>query len=342
LKLQGPWSSRAASGGSILIVVLWVVFFLGILSVAIGAYVGGNVELARRMSDRLQASYAARAGVATGLAVLMADSNAWDALNEPWADSARDFKEVSCGGGVYSVYYVLERADGSWGTNYGVRDEQARIDLNLLPESRVELLTALLQTAGGLDRVDAARLTQNIQVARTLPDRRKMQSPGVETGWASPGLSCGPFLPVHELLWVKGMNRDVFERIRDHLTVSGGSRININTADGALLRALFSRGEATKWDVGAVDRLVRKILNFRESGGIFKTLRNLAADLAGHAELSEEERRQLNGASPFVTIASDVFRGHAYGERKGRTSGAQGIEFVWNRKLNRIEYWHED
>lgn len=339
MNLRARWCCRAGKDGSILIVVLWTVFFLGLLSVAVGAYVGARVELARRMSDRLVAGYAARAGVEVSLALLRMDTNSWDAFSEPWGDNPTDFREVACGEGRYSVYYVNERSDGSFATNYGVRDEQGRIDLNA---SRPELLVALLQTAGGVTAEESARLSQSILSARTVPDRTQSGISGAETGWASPALSPGPFLSVHELLWVKGMTPEVFERLRDHVTVNGGSRININTADGAVLRSLFSLGAAGRPDAGAVDRLVRKVLNFRESGGIFKTSSDLSGAFGSRGGLSEEERGQLNGVSRFVTFASDHFRGYVRGERQGHTSSSQGVAFVWNRKQNRIEYWHED
>jgi type II secretory pathway component PulK len=342
LNCRGLWSYRAGDGGSILIVVLWTVFFLGLLSVAVGAYVGARLELARRMNERLHAWSAARSGVEKSLAVLRADTNAWDAVSEPWADNPKDFRDVLCGNGVYSIFQVVERSDGSSVTNYGVCDEQGRIDLNQLDAFRIELLTALLATEGGLIREDAARLSRNIQAAGTLPEPGKIERPGVDTGWISPDIPCGPFRSVQELLWIKGMNREVFRKVRAHVTVGAGSRININTADGAVLRALFSRGEAGKWDVGGVDGLVRKILNFRESGGIFKNPRNLAGDFDSRGELSGEERMQLNGASRFVSVRSDRFRGYVRGGCKGRATSLLSVEFVWNRKQNRIEYWHED
>ena len=342
LKLR-EWSScRAGRGGSILILVLWTVFFLGLLCVAIGAYVGAHVELARRLSDRLYSGYAARAGVETSLAVARMDTNDWAALSEPWANDPKVFKDVACGEGLYSVYYLIEKSDGSIATNYGVRDEQARIDLNRLDASRMELLASLLQTAGGVTAHEAEQLVKNVQIARTAPDRDRPPSSVGETGWESPVLSSGPFLSVYELQWVKGMRPEVFARLRDQVTVHGSNRININTADGVMLRALFSRGDSGKWDAGAVDRLVRKILNFRESGGIFKTPRNLAEAFSERGGLSEEDRIQLNGASRFVTVGSDHFRGQVRGAHQGRASSEQRVTFVWDRKQNRIEYWHED
>jgi type II secretory pathway component PulK len=334
------WSCYRA--GSILIVVLWTVFFLGLLSVAVGAYVGAHVELARRVGDRLYAGYAARAGVETSLAVMRMDTNAWDAMSEPWADNPKIFRDVSCGEGSYSVYYLFKKADGSMATNYGIRDEQARIDLNRLDASRMGLLASLLQTAGGVTAREANQLVESIQAARTVADRDKPQVSDGGAGWGSPVLSAGPFLSVYELLWVKGMSPSVFERLRDHVTVNGSNRININTADETVLRALFSQGDSAKWEVGAVDRLVRKILNFRESGGTFKNLRNLAEAFSDGGGLSADEQVQLNGASRFVTVGSDHFRGQVKGEHKGRASGAQSVTFVWDRKQNRIEYWYED
>jgi type II secretory pathway component PulK len=310
------------------------VFLLGLLAVAVSAFVGARLELARRMADRLRVDYVARAGVERSKGVLQLETNEWDALNERWANSPRDFRDVACGDGSYSVYYSFQKADGSSGTNYGVRDEQARIDIRA---RRTEVLTALLRTAGGMSSEEALRLVQNLRTATTPPgtDLR----PG-DAGWISPDITNGPLLSTYDLLWIKGMSRAVYERIREHITVHGGERININTAGPAVLRAIL------QWkgpdESGTTERLVSKILNFRESGGIFSDYRNLGGAFSGQTLLTQDEAAQLNAIAPFVTVRSEHFRGYVTGGLRGRASANKVIEFVWNPKLKAIEYWHED
>lgn len=333
MRSREQWFCRAGEAGSILVLALWALFLLGMLAIAVSAHVGTRIELARHMKTRVRAYYAARAGAQAGMAILQLETNSWDALVERWANSPKDFRDMSCGEASYSVYNVIQKADGSFSTNYGLGDEEARIDLN----SRYpELLESLLTTAGGVSSEDAALLTERIRAARmnkTLPDGNV---------WADSSVSGGPFLSVHELLWIRGMSREVFDRIRDHITVNGGDRVNINTAAPAVLVALFRRKGPSQASVDVTGSLTRKILSFRERGGIFENNRNLAEAFPDQRLLSQDEINQLNEASPFVTVKSDHFRGHVIGVLKGTATVTQSLDFVLSPAQRKIEYWYED
>ena len=333
-------SCHGAKRGSILIITLWAVFFLGLLAVAVGSYAAAQIELARRMSERVGARYVAKAGVEKSIAILQLDTNAWDALSERWANSPEDFQDIALGDGVYSVFYAFDKADGTRGTNYGVCDEQARMDLNkgMPPAS----LGRLLQIAGGVGGPEQARLlVANIRRATMLPPKGTEGSRDLDTGWVDAAIPCGPLRSVHEVLWVKGMSRVIFNGICDHVTVNGGTNVNINTADRMVLLSLFSRGGG-KAGSGVSENLIRKILNFREHGGIFKSSSGLVETLDRQGDLSQDERSQLASGSSVVTVKSDHFRGYARGELRGRPSSVQTVRFVWDRKQKKIEYWNED
>lgn len=326
-------------GGSILILALWVIFMLALLAVAVGAYVDSRLTFARRIEQRTLGYYAARTGVERCLVLLKQDTNGWDALTESWANSRKDFSNAVCGAGVLSVCYEVDWADGSRGTNYGVGDEQSRIDLNL---ARVELLVTLLQEAGGMGAEPAARLADALNTARTKPVENK---PGVgeKTGWPDSRFTRGPFQSVEEVRWVKGMTEAVFVKIRDHVTVYGGMRVNLNTADGVVLRVLGRRAGSGS-GVGGVESLAKKILQFRERGGIFKTYlgSGLVEALGPEARLTEDERSRLYGMAPYVTVATDHFRGWAEGAPLKSAGESRRLDFVWDRKHNKFVYWHED
>ena len=111
---------RAANGGSILILALWVIFMLATLAVAVGAHIGGRLALARKIEQRTLGYRVARTGLERSLVVLQQDTNGWDCMTESWANSPRDFSNIVCGAGAYSVFYAYDRADGGQGTNFGM------------------------------------------------------------------------------------------------------------------------------------------------------------------------------------------------------------------------------
>lgn len=329
-------NTRHDRGGGILIVVLWTLVLLAALAVATAAYVGARVEVARRLGDKAFARQAARGGVDHGLAMLLLETNAWETLGEGWANSPGEFRDVDGGGRMrWTASYSVEAADGSVTTNYGLSDEQARIDVNL---ARMEVLAALFRIAGGLPEKSADTLS------RTVAEARTPEPPDTRTGgsghklWIDRELKNGPFQSVGELLWLQGMTREVFERIEPLVTVQGGARVNINTAGQGVLRIL-SAVRSGKVNEG----WVRKVLQFRAEGGIFKKLSagGLVEGFGKRAALSADEQAIFSELMPFVTVSSDRFRGHV-SAGKGTGAGLVNVVFVWDRRERRFLYWHED
>ncbi len=330
----------AGKQGSVLILTLWVIFMLALLAVAGGAHIDGRLALARRMEQRTVGYLAARVGVERGIARLLQETNVWDGLGEPWSDCPADFSNVVSGAGVFSVSHIAQQSDGSSNVVYGLWDEQGKINLN--QPARLELITAVLEVAGGLSSEEAARVGESINLARTP---RGDQDPviGAKTGWVKTGLVPGPFRSIHELRWVKGVTPELFEKIKAHVTVYGGSRVNLNTADVIVLQSVGLRAGGSGAKVA--QSLARKILQFRERGGIFKTYlgAGLVEAMGEEARLTGDEHGLLNGMTPYVTVASDYFRGQVEGwMATGRISQPRRIEFVWGRKERKFEYWHED
>jgi len=333
-----PSSCHAGDRGSILILTLWVIFLLALLAVAVGAHIDGRLALARRMEQRTTGYFAARAGVERSLLILDRDTNNWDSLTEPWADSRADFSNGVAGAGVFSALYSHDLAGGGQVTNYGVMDEQSRIDLNA---AKVELLAALLRETGGLEAEPAMKVASAMKTAGTRPPPG---SPGLTADrcWVDSRLERGRFQSVEEVRWVWGMTDDLFEKIKNHVTVHGGC-VNLNTADTMVLKALLAR--TGSGDRASLESLTRKILQFRQSGGIFKTYRGVGVveALGPDARLTEGERSRLYALDPSsVRVASDHFRGQVVGAPSKTAGESRMIVFVWDRKHHKIEFWHED
>ena len=224
MRSDEPCSFPAFEGGSILIVTVWVLFLLGILAAAVGVQAARRLEASERLRGRVQAYAAARAGVATAVAVLALDTNGWDALSERWADSPADFCAISCGNGRFSVVRAGDGGADGTATNYGASDESARIDLN---QAGVDVIRGLLIVAGGLTPQAADELSKAIDASRKTSGRDGSKTPILT-----------PFFCVQDLLAVPGVDDTQFRRLEPYLTVhSGTKQININTAENERILA---------------------------------------------------------------------------------------------------------
>src|SRR5208283_2662064 len=101
----------------------------------------------------------------------------------------------------------------------------------------------------------------------------------------------GHFESLEEVLLVKGMDENSFNRVKDYITIYGDGKVNINTASKPVLLAL-----------GLDDDLVDKILSYRygEDGildtaddNIFDTPSNIIPKLSQFVSLSDDEVTQL-------------------------------------------------
>lgn len=323
--------------GSILIVGLWILLFLGGLAVAVGVQVATCMELARHVDGRLRGRCLVQTAVGKAVGILDSDTNEWDGFSERWADSPSDFSNAVPNGGWYALVAERDSSEGAPASAFGMNDETARIDINTAP---VSLLTALLQTACGLAPDPAAALAGEIEKSRAPEDETGQG--GRASG--NPRDRHGPFQSVHELLLVKGMKPELFRPLEKIVTVGGGPRVNANTAGKAVLKSVAAAVGGTDADGRVSDELVRKVLKFRESGGMFTTYGGLrSAEVLNQAgRLSGEEMALFRKMTVYLGVSSDRFRGVAIGGVTGKGTIFRRAEFVWDRRQRKVLFWHED
>lgn len=129
------------SKGSILIIVLWLLFFLGALALAINRYVFSQLSLAQRLQNRSKAYYLAKAALNKALiCVRQNEDEQYDALNSPWAIA----KQVDLAGGYFK---------------YEASDEERRVNINTAEQW---LLNSLLRSACGIDERAANEISSAI------------------------------------------------------------------------------------------------------------------------------------------------------------------------------------
>ena len=330
LNSGGHSCGPAARRGVVLILVLWLLFFLGALAVAAGVYAAAQVELARRMGGRTVAYFVARAGVEQAKAVVNADSNLWDCLTEPWAGNWADFSDVPCGAGSFRVWHISGGDRGAVSTNIGLVDEQRDMDLNQAPRA---VVAALFREIGGVDPGAADSIAQAVEARRSGSPDQGPPAGHAERGWQD----------IHQLLSVQGVTPDVFARVRWFVTVCGDARVNVNTAEyPTLMCVAAAANETAAWQTR--DTLARRIVGFREAGHVFTNRSGYAivGPLNDWEKLTAEETLLLGQMVPNLGVSSHCFAGTVTATLQEAPAVWRQISFIWDRDTRIIRSWHED
>ena len=338
-----PTAKQMPRHGSVLVLALWALFFLGALAVAVGTHVAAGLNLAGHAQRSAAALAVARAGVELAIIEVGSVTSAWDGVDQPWYGDEDLFRDIEFGAGRYTVSYAVpDGADGVV-TNYGLIDEDRFVNLSKAPQA---VLRALVQTVGNLSAAQAD------EVANAIVDWRDADNDvltgGAENGYytgLAAGYPCrnGAFQSVYELRLLKGMTEKLCVALRPHVTVFGGEKVNINTAGPEVLRALSH----TVRSGGPADRaaLIDKLMRFRAAGHAFEVPEEEAIRLRldEFDLLTPAERMILVGMLNYMAIRSRAFGGTVTavaGVDRGRPDAR--IAFVYDREAGRVVYWHEE
>jgi len=303
-------------GGSAFILVLWVLFFLSIMSIAVRAYAFSAIRLADYLKRRCVCYYLARAGVKRAMLKVKEDETpTYDSLQDSWAKE--EIKEIPLGEGRFTVEAIV--------------DEERKININKVPRF---VLENLLEKAG-VGKMEA------MDISACILDWRDKDSQPYEGGAEDDyyqGLEfpypCkdADFEVVYELLLVRGMEKDIFEKIKDRITVYGNGAININTADAQTLEIL-----------GINSSLIDKIMDFRTQGNVFKSKGSIITDLKAVEGISPEEKDILHNLiqQGLLGVISSVFSTECRGEiGEGKRKSKRSIKIVFTR-TGEMLFWQE-
>lgn len=142
-----------------------------------------------------------------------------------------------------------------------------------------------------------------------------------------------------ELLWVAGVTPEMFDKIKNQITVYGEGVVNVNTADVPVLVSL-----------GLDKELAEKVVRFRDvpssrkddeiPEGVFTDDVSIADLLSKTESLSRDEIVQIQRVLPLLGVRSNNFKGNVLGFylREGR---AEKIVFVYDRKEQILKSWRE-
>ena len=326
--------------GTILVTTLWIMALLTLLALGIGIRVGMDIKLISFFLDSSKAHYLAKAGLMKTMVLLEEDGNKnVDSLNEVWAcgydfDDEEDvLKDIILGEGSFTVSYEFGTdEEGKQIYIYGSIDEEGKFNIN-------KIVAELLAQLPGF----------STDMAAAVLDWRDEDSvaslEGAEDGYYESldnPYECkdAPFSVPEELLLVRDITNEIYNDVKDVITVYGeGERVNMNTAPEAVLAVLAGEEGET---------LVAKIINYRngtdelpatEDDKIFTNIEMVAAQVG----MNQFEQAIFNNLKKYFKFSSNTFRISSKGEvREGRIK--KTIEAVVKRsdKGTEVLYYYED
>ena len=293
--------------GTILITSLWILSILAIFAVGIGFRVSVEARLAKYNMDRLRALYLAKAGVVKSMYRLLKNPAVSDSIYE--CGTAFSFEEKSDDAKLKAVFSG-SLGEGSFSVSYnesgkaypGMSDEERRININTSSENVLKNLFMYVDE----DPTIASSVVQWRSPGAGLDD-------GYYEALPSP-YKCKheKFSAIEELLLVKGIDRKVFNKIKNYITVFGNpanSAVNINTAPKGVLSILIT--SATTIDKVTADFYADRIATFRNGGDGEKGTKDdngFTADMSIEALMPELSATQVAELKKLFVIKSNYFR----------------------------------
>lgn len=352
------FSRIANNRGSILILVLWSLSLLTIFALYLGFGARQKIVMVKLMDTRRRLHFIAEAGVKQAILELKKRDKTIkvDALSDPWSNSIGKFKDVRLGTGRFTVSYVhLDIKSGARLVRYGITDEERKININKAPRKVVRNLFEVI----GLDKMEAQSLS-----AAIVDWRDKDSELSVPLGSAEDRYyrnldkpyeaKDDDFEILEELLLVRDMTREIFDKIKDFITIYGEGKININTASAEVLLAF-----------GVRRSVVDKILSFRHGkdeieatpdDNVFYSAASVISELNQFYSTSKSE---VAGLSNLISVGdivtnSDNFRIESVGRLSNEAaslkiicvfgyppSKADESEEAGLYENGKIKYWQE-
>lgn len=339
--------------GAILVIVLWTLCLLTTFAVHLGFGARQKIIMVGRLDARDRLHFIAEAGVKRAILELKKEDQTpgFDVLNDRWSNNIDIFKEIQVGEGRFTVgYNYLNSESGEYQARYGIIDEERKININKAERVVIERLFKII----GLNEMEAQNLSASIVDWRDKDSELSIPLGSAEDRYyrnlKEPyEAKDADFEVPEELLLVRGMNQQIFDEIKDFITIYGEGKVNINTA-----------GEEVLLSLGLYGSVVDKILTFRcgqdlieatADDNVFDSPANIVAKLSQFCSLSESEAANLNNltSAKRITNKSDNFMIKSIAKLSKKDTSFE-IVCVFERSYSdesgsneggKIRYWRE-
>ncbi len=329
--------------GSILVVALWMIAIIGAFALSSGYQARQKVSLADRIDSKNWLGGLAESGIYQGIwQIKQRKENApeYHAFNDPYTSNTSFYKRKFLGEGSYTISYeYTDPDDDTVKIRYGLQDEEQKINVNGV---KPEVISRLIQMVGEKDRDSADQIAYSIEDWRDENNAAAHPEFGAEDDYyedLDAPYDCKDFTleSLDELLLVRGMTPELFEKLKPYITVFGSGAVNINTAPKQVFLAL-----------GMDSSLIDKIFHYRngpdreqgtEDDRSFMNLTSIADQLNQVESISSSD---VSLISQLVTedqlgIASSFFMIHSRGEVIKKKQ-IQDIVAVVDQE-GKIHYW---
>jgi type II secretory pathway component PulK len=294
--------------GSVLLIALWSLCLLTVFAVYLGYGVRQKIVLVQRVNSSDSLYFIADAGVKQAIAELRKkdEDSEYYALNETWSNNPGIFKDIKVGLGEFSIRYnYIDYKSGLQEIRFGIIDEERKLDLN---KAELDAIQRLITIVANLEKTEAKSLAASI-----VDWRDKDSFLSIPMGSAEDAYYRSLSIPYEakdseleafdELLLIKGMSQEIFNKLKDYITIYSNGRMNINTATPQALLAL-----------NLDEKLVDKIISFRcgedeieatPDDNIFTSPSTIVEQLNQYSELSYSESTALGNLVSSGKISTD-------------------------------------
>ncbi len=262
--------------------------------VVIGYGVRSKLSLAKRLNERACLSLIAEAGVKKGIEQIKQPSGKiYVCLKDDWHTNKAAFTDIALGGGSFTL---------------DIEDEASKVNIN---DADITLLTRLFVLVLDYSEQEAQDLAASVIDWRDADSGLTLPLGSAEDSYYRNSVpeheaKDADFQVMPEMLLVKGMDKEHFDKLKNYLTIYSNGKVNINTVSKNVLLAL-----------GLSDDVASDILLYRagedrvldtKDDNVFQSDSDIVPKVSQFTHLSDSEIALLtNVANKYLTVSSDYF-----------------------------------
>jgi general secretion pathway protein K len=328
--------------GSILIITLWSLCFLSAFAVILGYQVRQKITVVKRLDERDSLRFIAEAGIKRAIVEMeKREAKTYDTLNDYWSSNVEVFKDARIGDGICNICYnYTDEKTGVTATRFGLIDEERKVSIN---KANPVILKRLFIITADLDEMEAQELAFSIADWRDGDSGLSIPLGSAEDSYYRNikypyEAKDAEFEVLEEVLLVKGMTKDIFEKVKNYITIYGDGKVNINTASKSVLLAL-----------GIGERITEMIMTLRSGKDgvpgngddiVFDAPGNIVPKISASYHLSDSEVAQFSAAvDQNMVVKSNFFSVRSIAglnNKKSTTETACVID-----SSGKVLYWRE-
>jgi len=328
--------------GMVLVFALWVLGILTILAVSVAAGIRQKIFLVERLDERsrmtnlLEASVKKTAGYIHQQMELSGGQYTAN-MKMHFMNNVNELSNISLRSDTAGVGYF---PPGSKDLHWGVIDEESKLNLN---KADLPTLSSLLMNVLSLNDEDAQKLAVALLDWRQFGESEII---GFDSNDYYSNLEypypkkSADYETLDEMLLVKGVTKEIYNKLINYVTIYGDGALNVNTASKEVLEAL-----------GLPETVVDKIITVRQGKDalegtaddhIYIRTFEITSDINAVIPLTIDEARSIDAinARGLLTTNSFYYTIEAVGKLSSRST-TRSVRAVYSSRDDKIIYWKE-